>query len=256
MSDAAASMGNACRSRIASLTSACVLALTLAYLPVEQADASPSVDPHYTSAGFFDIHLCNWPDQPLFLMTLFSSERYTEIASVEVFDPDGRPVGALDPTKFRELKRKGKPDKRVFISELAVPQNAPDGWYSARVTLRDGSQVTAKDYLILVPLDRPSGLSPADGAQVETSRPVLSWQPVTGARFYEVYIRDLWDGEKLIHHSKLIAEPRYAVPAGVLKPGGFYSWKVHARDVNEHVLLGDFNHGSQSEWIELEIAEP
>lgn len=256
MTDAAASSGNAGHSRIALLASAGVLALALTCLPAAQSDGPPSVDPHYTSAGFFDIHLCNWPDRPLFLMTLFSSERYADIASVEVFDPVGRAVGTLDLTKFLELKRKGKPDKRVFITNLPVPQEAPDGWYSARVTLRDGSQVTAKDYLILIPLDRPSGLLPADGAQIETPRPVLSWKPVNGAKFYEVYIRDLWNGEQLIHQSKLLTEPRYRVPADVLSPGGLYSWKVHARDVNEHVLLGDFNHGSQSEWVQLEITEP
>ena len=161
-------------------------------------------------------------------MTLFSSELYADIASVEVFDPQGGALGTLDLSNFLELKREGKPDKRVFITNLPVPEDAGDGWYSARVTLRDGSRVAAKDYLVLIPLDRPSGLSPSNGAQIDDLQPVLSWQAVIGAQFYQVYIRDLWEGEKLIHQSALISVPHYQVPADVLRPGGLYSWKVHA----------------------------
>ena len=50
-------------------------------------------DPHYTPAGFFDIHICNWPENPRFLMALFSTARFDEIAKVAIFTPDGAHVG-------------------------------------------------------------------------------------------------------------------------------------------------------------------
>ena len=34
-------------------------------------NAYAGVDKHYSKAGFFDIHVCNWPNQPLFFMALF-----------------------------------------------------------------------------------------------------------------------------------------------------------------------------------------
>ena len=106
-------------------------------------------DPHYTGAGFFDIHVCNWPDRPLFMMPLFSTERFDEIERIDVFGPDNTFITQLDLKQFRILKRKGKPDKRVFIRQIDMPAHARDGWYSASVTLTDGSEFRAQDYLIL-----------------------------------------------------------------------------------------------------------
>ena len=43
------------------------------------------------------------------------------------------------------------------------------------------------------------------------------------------------------------------LPAGLLEKGGYYSWIVHARDLNEHFMLGDFNHGSLSATVNFSI---
>jgi hypothetical protein len=220
-----------------------------------RAVESIAADPHYTPAGFFDIHVCHWPDRPLFFMTLFSTERFGEVSTVEVFGPDGAPLGALDPERFMRLERPGKPEKRVFIGQIDVPAGARDGWYTARVRLRDGQAVETRDYVVITALPRPADLVPGSGAVIESTPATLSWAPVPGARHYQVYVRDLWEGERLVHQSPLLSEPRYRLPAGVLLPGGHYAWKVHARDVDEHVLLGDFNHGSQSEWVEVSVPE-
>lgn len=45
-------------------------------------------DPHYTPTGFFDVHVCNWPEKPRFLMALFSTQYFDEVAKVPVFAPD------------------------------------------------------------------------------------------------------------------------------------------------------------------------
>lgn len=61
-----------------------------------------------------------------------------------------------------------------------------------------------------------------------------------------MFIRDLWDDERLIYTSKLLTTAELVLPENLLQPGGYYSWIIHARDVNEDVRLGDFNRGSMS----------
>ena len=154
-------------------------------------------DPHRNAAGFFDIHVCNWPDRDLFFMSLFSTPRFEEVEQVEVFFPNGSLLTRLDLGNYRTIHHKEKPDKRVFMNEIDVPPGAPDGWYSTRV-------------------------------------------------YYQVFLRDLWNDGKMIFSSKLLDEPRVQLPPDLLEAGGYYSWIVHARDLNEHYMLGDFNHGSIS----------
>jgi hypothetical protein len=56
----------------------------------------------------------------------------------------------------------------------------------------------------------------------------------------------MWEDSKIIHTSKLLNKPEFEMPKNLLQPGGWYKWRVHGRDVNENVILGDFNHGSLS----------
>ncbi|MDH5546072.1 MAG: hypothetical protein OEZ43_10790 [Gammaproteobacteria bacterium] len=65
----------------------------------------------------------------------------------------------------------------------------------------------------------------------------------------------MWDGEKVIYTSQLLAQPSLTLPPGLLTPGGYYNWRIHARDRNEDVYYGDFNHGSLSEPFEFTVAE-
>jgi hypothetical protein len=53
----------------------------------------------------------------------------------------------------------------------------------------------------------------------------------------------------------MLPKPELKLKPGLLKPGGYYSWRVHARDSNGNVLLGDFNHGSLSTPITFSLAE-
>jgi hypothetical protein len=203
-------------------------------------------DLHYTPAGFFDIHVCNWPDRELFFMPLFSTTRYSEITGIEVRYPGGNTLTSLNLDKFMVLKPKGKPEKHVFITQLDVPGSASDGWYEATISLADGTQLIAKDYVVVSRLPRPSGMNPPDGSEQVPLPKKLTWSAVGQAGYYQVFIRDSWDDNRLIYKSKLLREPELAVPPGLLQPDGLYSWQVHARDINEDVLLGDFNKGSMS----------
>jgi len=212
----------------------------------EAADTSHRDDPHYTAAGFFDIHVCNWPDRKLFFMPLFSTTRFREITGIEVLQPDGTVLTALNLGRFKVLKPEGKPEKRVFITQMDVPDGAADGWYSATIRLADGTQFFAKDYVVVSRLPRPSGMNPPDGAEGIAVPEKLTWSAVAPGSYYQVFIHDLWDDGKLIYTSKLLPQPELAVPAGLLKPDGLYTWQVHARDSKEDPRLGDFNTGSMS----------
>jgi hypothetical protein len=134
-----------------------------------------------------------------------------------------------------------------------MPEDATDGWYSARVKLTDGSQYRARDYVILSQLPQVSGRVPANESVLVQAPAELSWEPVTGAAHYQVFIRDLWNDSKLVYTSKLLQQPRLVLPPGLIESGGYYSWMIHARDTNEHSLLGDFNHGSLNRPVTFSV---
>ena len=202
-------------------------------------------DPHYTPAGFFDTHVCNWPEKPRFLMALFSTPRFDEIARIAVFAPDRKYVGDLDLTKFRAFKTKSGQAKRAFITHFDLPEKAVDGWYRAEIHLKDGSLTEARDYVIQHIMDQPTGTHPAPGASNVSVSTELNWNPISGARFYEVFVKDVWAGNETTD-SGLLTAPHFVPPKGLLQPGGEYMWRIHARDSDGNVLLGDFNHGSLS----------
>ena len=207
--------------------------------------AAKEGDPHYTPAGFFDIHICNWPDKPHFLMALFSTLRFDEVARVSVFATGGVHVGDLDLARFRSVKTPTGQQKRAFIAHFDLPEKTMDGWYRAEVILKDGSRVEARDYVIHHLMAQPTATQPTPGAGDVPASTELRWAPIPGAKYYEVFLRNDWDGIEPIG-SGLLTESRYKPPAGMLQPGGEYVWRIHARDSNGNVLLGDFNHGSLS----------
>ncbi len=216
-------------------------------IPAQEAD------PHYTKVGFFDIHVCHWPNQPLFFLSLFSSYVFNDLAKVELFTPTKQRIGELDFDKFRLVKKPGKPEKRVFIKHFEIPEGADNGWYQAVITLHDGSRYAAEDYVVIRGMELAHDIQPADGAENVPLPKQLSWAPIPGAKFYQVFIQDVWEG-KLVFESKLLAEPVLNLPTGIIQPSGYYSWKIHARDVNQNVLLGDFNHGSLTDPATFSVA--
>jgi len=211
-------------------------------------------DPHYGETGFFDLHVCNWPENPLFFLAVFSTYQFDKVAKVEVFTPDGKPVGEFNLERYRVIEKKDKPEKRAFLTNMDIPAGHPDGWYTAHATMKDGSRYLFKDYVIVQQMPRPEHPVPADHAEVALPK-VLSWDPIPGATYYKVFMWDMWDDSKQLLESKLLTEPKLELPAGLIKPGGSYQWRIHARDINEHPLLGDFNHGSLSPKMEFSVKE-
>lgn len=221
-------------------------ALLCAVSAAAQTLSVENTDPHYTEIGFFDIHLCNWPDRPPFYMALFSSTQHQNIVGVRVYLPDGKPLAELDMTRYRTVALPGKPEKRVFITHLPIRDKTTDGWFRATVKTRDGREISAKDYVVhtLLPIVRET--TPVDGSELPTPPTELIWTPVPGAIYYAVTLRDVWDDNREIWTSEVVTTPRIPVPPGLLRKGGRYAWVIHARDSNGGLLLGDFNHGSLS----------
>lgn len=214
---------------------------------------APSGDPHYTKVGFFDIHVCNWPNRPLFFLTVFSSYEHKNIAKVELFTPGGTRIGEFDLAKYRVIEQKGKPLKKAFLQQFKIPKSYGDGWYYALTTMKDGKTYRSEDFVVMREMQRALNMVPKPGAEGVPVPKQLKWDAIPGAKRYQVFINDLWEG-KTIHSSKLLSKPVFDVPKDLLQPGGYYSWRIHARDVNENVILGDFNHGSLTGRMEFSLA--
>jgi hypothetical protein len=213
----------------------CILFCTGAWAAARDVDHRHAQDPHYTSAGFFDIHVCDWPDQPLFYMPLFSTTRYGDVHSITVRFPDGRVLAHMNLDRYKILHPEGKPEKHVFMQHVDIPPGAANGWYEAEITLNSGETIKARDYVEIVKMPQPDGMHPSDGAENIDIPRELTWKAVDGAGFYEVFIRDIWNDDRLIYTSKLLAQPRLELPADLLQPGGY-----------EDIRLGDFDSGSMS----------
>lgn len=201
-------------------------------------------DPHYNEAGFFDIHVCNWPDQPLFFMMLFSSYEYNLIQSVNVYAPDDEWIGEITKDKFRVVLKEGKPEKRVFIQRQTIKPQWKDGWYRAKIEYNNGKVFSARDFVNIKKMDIVSDTFPKENAAQIPIPEILSWSAVPGAKYYQVFLRDLWNDGKLVFQSEVLNKPEVSVPVGILEKDGIYSWKIHVRDTNGDEKLGDFNHGS------------
>lgn len=232
-----------------------LIAVLLWMLSAVFALAAETTDPHRNEAGFFDVHVCNWPDKPLFFMGLFSTTRYDEVTDIRLYTPSGKEVGVFKLDRYRLVRIPGKPEKHVFITLFDIPKEREEGWYVARVKLKDGRTLTAKDNIALKLLPIAKNLQPAAGAENVPLPRELRWDPVPGALFYQVFIKDVWEDGQEILSSNLLSEPRLVLPAGLIKPGGRYLWQVHSRNLNDDPVWGDFNHGSLTAEVEFAVSE-
>ena len=70
--------------------------------------------------------------------------------------------------------------------------NPEQGWYLARISMRDGEVIESHDYVMNETMARASGIVPADKSAVPVPKD-LSWKPVKGTKHNRVFIKDLWD---------------------------------------------------------------
>lgn len=215
--------------------------------------ADESDDPHYSEAGFFDLHLCHWPDRKPFFKAVFSTFQFNNLELVTITNPDGSELTQLDTSSFIEFKSKGN-RKRAFLQDHELAQTPEAGWYTAHIQFKDGSVFTAKDFVEPGLLPLAEKIFPEDGEEIQL--PVtIRWNPIDGATHYKVVIRDIWNNRKIAFRSKLTKETSMTIPNGKLEVDGEYEWLVHARDVNEDPVLGDFNLGSQTAYSTFSVVE-
>lgn len=239
-------------SSVSSVYSVVILLVTfLAVAGCAMPQAAKAPDPHYTEAGFFDLYYCHWTDRPLFVRVVFTSTRFTDVTGVEVFDPKGRPFASVDLNNYGVMKKKSldDPEKRGYFQDHPYKGNELPGWYSAKITLRDGRVIEARDRVEWRPLEFSKNLR----AETREGRTVLRWDPPTRASHYKVYVRDPWQDNKMVIESPLLDNAVFEIPAGTLEPGGEYVWAVHARDAHHDPEWGDFNAGSTSAPVALAV---
>jgi hypothetical protein len=227
----------------------CVSFLAIAACAVPPAKTP---DPHYTEAGFFDLYYCNWSDRPRFFKVVFTSTRFADVQSVEVFDPLGRPFASVDLDDFGVMKRKrpDDPEKRGYFQDRPVKGDELPGWYTARITMTDGRVIEARDRVELRAPEYPANLR----AEHRDGATVLRWDAPAGTVRYKVYVRDPWQDNRIVLESPLLARPEFEIAPGALAPGATYTWRVHARDAHEDPELGDFNAASMSTRSEVSVA--
>lgn len=231
----------------------CFLAILLSIFS-RDSQSETSNDLHYSSVGFFDVHVCNWPDRPLFFMALFSTYNFNDISNIQVFSPDNKILGELNLKKYRSFIDKSKKEKRVFINQFEIPASAKNGWYYTKVNLKNGTTISPKDYVIIEKLEIAKISNPDIKKELKSIPKSFILKQIKPAKFYQAFIHDSWDS-KLIYQSKLLSKPEIHIPKNLLKKGGIYSIQIHARDTNEHQLLGDFNHGSLTKKLDFTISE-
>ena len=215
--------------------------------------AQETTDKHKDSLGFFDIHYCNWPDRKPFLMLVYATHRHDDIESIEVYDPARNSLGKMNLNKFRYIpatvvKNKSIEDKKVFINQIPIPRNTIKGEFTATVVTNNKQIHHYADWMFL---DKKVGSAkidfPTNKASNISKTPILKWQAPENGQYYQVFIKDNWTG-KSIYSSKTLNKTEFKVPDKLLKNDGWYAWKVHAKDMDETILYGDFNAGSLSEY--------
>ena len=232
---------------------------------VEELAIAKAKDPHYLDIGFFDIHYCNWPDRKPFFLNVFSSFYLDQVEKVSIYLPNGEHMTDLDLAKFRKWrsmnKKTGKKQiKKAALLKNTVEENFVSGWYTAKVFTKDGQVHEFKDLVDLKLMDRAKPIFPEEDAELETAPTKFEWQKIEGAKHYQVFIYDTWKGKK-VHSSKLLDTNSYTPPLNnrmgfkLMKPGGEYQWRVHARDMNGDPVYGDFNAGSQTHKMEFTIED-
>ncbi len=227
-----------------------VAAILLGYA---NSHASLTNDPHHTEAGYFDLNVCQWSDRPVFLMALFASTRFDEVQKVEVFRPDGKPLGKITFAQYESAKDQDGQERRTFKTQLPLPQPAMEGWYSSTITLTNGKQYTARDYVRVQVMPIVTGIAPKNGSENVSLPAALRWKPLPGEVHYRVFIKDAWQDKKVVFKSDLLTEPHLTLPKGVLEPNGSYVWQIHARDAADDPKWGEFNHGSMSAEVALSV---
>lgn len=210
-----------------------------------EGERPPATDPHYTKAGYFDMHVCNWPDRPLFFVALLTTKQHRDIAEVAVMRPDGVSLGNIDLSRSEPLAGDGDVELRTFKTHIQIPPGSPDGWYMARIRLKNGSEFLARDYVNVRAMP-PVTITTPLGDDTPMQQRKVAWRPLPQTAYYRVIIKDPFQDKKIVYKSDLLTEPQFTIPPGILEKNGAYILRIHARNASGDPKWGDFNHGSMN----------
>jgi len=101
-------------------------------------------DSHYNDVGFFDIHLCNWPDRAPFYLAVFSTRQFNDLKSVDLLNARGEQFASLDLSKYKVSHTNDKAEKRIYMSQIQRTANYVDGWFSAKISIAEQDAHTEK----------------------------------------------------------------------------------------------------------------
>ncbi|MBW2412617.1 MAG: amidohydrolase family protein [Deltaproteobacteria bacterium] len=156
----------------------------------------------------------------------FKANLPDSIDSIVITGPKGRlPVTKADFTYY--------PQFRDFF--VSIPGSPEAGRYSFTVT-GDNLKASATDIIsVLRSLPTPGTryLAPAEGAVIRSKIPTFSWNPVEYHKAPVYYRIEIWNPEITeraysSHFEKNMLS--HTLPAGTLKPGKNYKWRVRVTD--------------------------
>jgi hypothetical protein len=117
---------------------------------------------------------------------------------------------------------------------VVIPGSPVPGTYKFTVTSggRKGSAVDTQSSLIPIPIPDLSTFSPADGQTLRSKTPTFKWGGVIHFNKPVFYLFQIYDsqGKQIYRRGRRQGMTSHTVPAGILKPGANYRWRIRVSD--------------------------
>lgn len=155
----------------------------------------------------------------------FDGKLPDDIDSIKVTGPEGvLPVRKDDFTFW--------PSANDFF--MVMPGSPRVGTYKFTVTSgnRMGSAIDTQSVLRPIPLPDISTFSPAEGETIDLKTPTFSWGSVKYFDAPVYYLFQIYDstGEQIYRRGRTQNMTAHTIPAGILKPGESYRWRIRVSD--------------------------
>ncbi len=155
----------------------------------------------------------------------FNGKLPDDIESIEVVGPDGPLAVGKDDFTFW-------PSANDFY--IVIPGSPKVGNYKFTVSSgnRVGSAIDIQSRVRPIPLPNIRTLSPAEGETVALKTPTFSWGAVKYFDKPVYYLFQIYDstGEEIYRRGRTQNMTTHTVPAGILKAGQTYRWRVRVSD--------------------------
>ena len=117
---------------------------------------------------------------------------------------------------------------------VVIPGSPEPGTYIFTVTSgrRKGSAVDTQSSLIPIPVPDLSTFWPADGQTLRSKTPTFKWGSVIHFNKPVFYLFQIYDsdGKQIYRRGRRQGMTSQTVPAGILKPGANYRWRIRVSD--------------------------